>query len=94
MYKTVCLSLLTLTALLAQPAAYETCIGCHGKKGETNTMVSVSKPNTMSKSAIVEALKGYKAGTLNKYDKGSMMRGYASRLSNAQMQEIADFIGK
>ena len=83
------------TSLMAgKPASYNACMGCHGLKGEKNTMVPASKPNTMTKAEIVTSLKGYKAGTLNKYGKGGMMRGFAGRLSDAQMTEIAEYIGK
>jgi cytochrome c553 len=95
MKKIALIALLTSTALMAgKPASYNACIGCHGINGEKNTMAPASKPNTMTKAEIVTALKGYKAGTLNKYGKGAMMRGFASRLSDAQMQEIANYIGK
>lgn len=83
------------TAVMAgKPAAFNACMGCHGLHGEKNTMVPASKPNTLAKADIVAALKGYKAGTLNKYGKGAIMRGFASRLSDAQMTAIAEYIGK
>ncbi len=95
MKKLALIALLATTALMAgKPASYNACIGCHGMQGEKNTMAPASKPNTMSKAAVVAALKGYKAGTLNKYGKGAIMRGFASRLTDAQMTEIANFIGK
>ena len=95
MKKIALIALLTSTALMAaKPASYNACIGCHGIKGEKNTMAPASKPNMMKKADIVAALKGYKAGTTNKYGKGAIMRGFASRLSDAQMTEIANYIGK
>lgn len=95
MKKIALIALLASTALMAnKPASYNACIGCHGIKGEKNTMAPASKPNTMKKADIVAALKGYKAGTVNKYGKGAIMRGFASRLSDAQMTEIAEYIGK
>lgn len=88
-------ALLATSALMADmPAAYKSCVGCHGQKGEKNTMAPASKPNTMTKAEIVESLKGYKTGSVNKYGKGSMMRGFAAKLNDAQMEEIANYIGK
>ncbi len=94
MKKIALVALLASTALMAKPASYNACIGCHGMKGEKNTMAPQSKPNTLTKAEIVKALQGYKAGTLNKYGKGAIMRGFASRLTDAQMKEIADYLGK
>ena len=95
MKKIALIALLTSTALMAaKPASYNACIGCHGINGEKNTMAPASKPNTMKKADIIAALKGYKAGTVNKYGKGAMMKGFAARLTDAQMKEIADYIGK
>ena len=94
--KKVALALLIAgtAAMAAMPASYKGCIACHGTKGEKNTMVPKSKPNTMSKAAIIAALKGYKTGKTNTYGKGAIMRGQAARLSGAQMTEIANYIGK
>jgi cytochrome c len=80
--------------MAGKPASYNACIGCHGMNGEKNTLVPESKPNTLSKAEIVEALKGYKAGTLNKYGKGAMMKSFSARLTDDQMNEIAEYIGK
>ena len=70
------------------------CVGCHGKDGSKNTMVKTSKPNTMAKADIVKALHGYKAGTLNKYGKGMMMKNFAKNLTDAQITDISNAWGK
>ena len=91
MKKIVIASIATLALATASFAGVtSSCTGCHGAHGEKNTMVKESKPNTMSKADIVTALEGYKAGTLDKYGKGIMMKSFASRLTTDQMKEVAD----
>lgn len=82
---------LSSTLMAGAPAS---CNACHGADGSKNTMVKESVPNTMSKADIKAAMEGYKAGTLNKYGKGAVMKGQAGRLTDAQIQEIADAWGK
>ncbi|KIM09134.1 MAG: hypothetical protein KU28_00375 [Sulfurovum sp. PC08-66] len=82
------------SAFAAAPASYNACVGCHGAAGEKNTLVPASHPNALTKAEIVTSLQGYKAGTLNKYGKGAMMKSFASRLTDDQMKEIADYMGK
>ncbi len=81
-------------AFAAAPASYTTCKGCHGEHGEKNTMVPQSKPAEMTKAEVKAALEGYKAGTVNKYGKAMMMKGQVARLTPAQIDELANFIGK
>jgi cytochrome c len=49
--------------------------------------------NTMAKADIVAALNGYKDGTYGGPMKG-VMKGQVAGLSDADMQAIADMIGK
>ncbi|MBL0708259.1 MAG: cytochrome C [Sulfurimonas sp.] len=95
MRKIVIASLATLAlATASMAAAPSSCIGCHGANGEKNTMVKESKPNTMSKADIKTALAGYKAGTLNKYGKGAVMKGFAGRMTDAEVADTVDAWGK
>jgi cytochrome c553 len=48
----------------------------------------------MKKADIVKALNGYKAGTLNKYKKGALMKNFAKSLTTAQIKSIANSWGK
>lgn len=90
MKKIVIASIATLAIATSSFAgASAMCAGCHGKLGEKNTMVKESKPNTMSKADFIAAIAGYKAGTLNKYGKGNVMKSFSSRLSPAKLEEIA-----
>lgn len=94
---------LTITTLLvtglalsayAMPASYGKCVGCHGVKGERAFGSTPDKvPNKLTKVQVAEALKGYKDGSYGGPQK-MLMKGQALSLSDAQIQEIADYIGK
>lgn len=82
------------TALADGAALYTACVKCHGAQGEKEALGGKSRAiNTLSKSEIVTALQGYKAGTYGGQTKAIMSAPVAD-LSDAQMQEIADYIGK
>jgi cytochrome c553 len=84
----------SIAAISLSAGVPASCFGCHGKDGSKNTMVPSSKPNTMKKADIVKALNGYKAGTLNKYKKGALMKNFAKSLTTAQIKSIANSWGK
>ncbi len=66
------------------------CKSCHGIDGK---MKALGKSNPVAGSNTVDAdLKGYKAGTLNKHGMGSVMKGNASRLSEADIKAVAEYI--
>ena len=88
---TVAILALSSTLMAAVPAA---CNGCHGADGAKNTMVKESVPNSMKKADIVASLNGYKAGTLNKYGKGMMMKNFAKSLTDADIKAISEAWGK
>lgn len=95
MKKLAIASIAALTVSSALMAAVPaSCNGCHGADGSKNTMVPNSVPNKMAKADIDAALKGYQAGTLNKYGKGAMMVSFAKPLTADQIKEIADAWGK
>jgi len=71
-------------------AATAACVGCHGVNGEKNTMAPEAVPNKLSKEEMITALKGYKEGTLNKFGKGAIMKGFAGALDDAKMEAIAN----
>ncbi|MGB6018879.1 MAG: c-type cytochrome [Sulfurimonadaceae bacterium] len=74
-------------------AAYKKCAGCHGASGEKVALGKSKVISDMSKADIVVALKGYKDGTYGGPMKG-IMKGQVAALSDADMQAIADIIGK
>jgi len=67
------------------------CKSCHGADGK---MKALGKSNPVAGSKTVKAdLEGYKAGTLNKHGMGTVMKGNAAKLSDADMTAVASYIG-
>lgn len=91
---TLIVSGLACTAFADAAALYKRCATCHGANGEKAALGGKSMViKDMSKADIVSALKGYKAGTYGKAMKG-MMVGQVKSLSDADIQAIANLIGK
>ncbi|HHO42229.1 MAG TPA: c-type cytochrome [Epsilonproteobacteria bacterium] len=96
MKKIFTLSLFASTSfLLADPAVTyaSKCASCHGADGR--------KQVTHGESAVIagrnaattlQELQGYKAGTLNKYGMGGVMKNMVASLDDATMRELADYI--
>jgi len=69
------------------------CAGCHGANFEKKAMGVSKVVKDLTKADIVKALKGYKDGSYG----GSMktiMKGQAGGLSDAQIEAIANKVGK
>jgi cytochrome c-type protein NapB len=69
------------------------CAGCHGANFEKKAMGVSKVVKDLSKADIVKALKGYKDGSYGGAMKG-IMKGQAGPLSDAQIEAIANKIGK
>jgi len=85
-----------ITAILASAAfasPYAKCAGCHGQNGEKAALGKSKVIKDMSKAEIVAAMKGYKDGSYGGPMKG-LMKGQAASLTDADIQAIADQIGK
>ncbi|MCF6331196.1 MAG: c-type cytochrome [Sulfurimonas sp.] len=85
------LILSTVYVLSASPL-YKKCSACHGKKGEKASLNLTGAIAGIKSRDIVDMLKEYKAGTLNKYGFGKMMKGQTSKLSLEDMKEIGAYI--
>ncbi|ADG93552.1 putative cytochrome c [Arcobacter nitrofigilis DSM 7299] len=88
--------ILLLTSILACVAfanPFAKCVGCHGANGEKVALGKSKIIKDMTKAEIVTALKGYKDGTYGGPMKG-LMKGQVTSLSDADIQAIADKIGK
>ncbi|MCT7447390.1 MULTISPECIES: c-type cytochrome [Aliarcobacter] len=86
---------LSAFAFAAAPASYATCKACHGVKGEINVTTQSKSfvPANQTKENIVKALNGYKDGSYGGPMK-ALMKGYATRLSDADIKELAEYMGK
>jgi cytochrome c553 len=95
MKKVLLIAALSSVALFAADgkAIYDTqCKSCHGADGKMKAL-GKSAPLAGQSAAVVEKdLEGYKAGTLNKYGMGGVMKGNASKLSADDMKAVASYI--
>ncbi|MCB4777033.1 MAG: c-type cytochrome [Sulfurovum sp.] len=81
------------TLLMADGAAlFAKCAGCHGQKGEKKALGKSAVIQGQSAAKTVEALKGYKAGTLNTHGMGKLMKGQVASMSDADIKAVADYI--
>ena len=81
------------TLLMADGAAtYAKCVGCHGGNGEKKALGKSAVIAGQDAAKTVEQLKGYKAGTLNVYGMGGLMKGQVASMDDAAIQAVADHI--
>ena len=79
-------------AKVEAPASYKACEACHGKDGKTKALGKSAIIAGQSKEDITTKLNGYKAGTLNVTGMGSLMKGQVSKLTDANIEEIATYL--
>jgi len=86
----------TAISLMAADGAalYKKCAGCHGVKGEKKALGKSAPIAGWDKAKIVEALKGYKAGSRNIYGMGGLMKGQVASYSDADIEAVAEYISK
>jgi len=95
MKKIIVLSLLLGSLSFADNHAsslYEKCMGCHGLNGEKFALNKSQAISSMSEEEILEALKGYKNKSLNKYGLGNLMAGMVQNLSDEDLVSLSKFI--
>ncbi len=85
----------TMSLMAADGAAlYKKCAGCHGIKGEKKALGKSAHIGGWEKDKLVEALKGYKAGTRNVYGMGTLMKGQVSSYSDSDIEAVSEYISK
>jgi cytochrome c len=77
----------------AAPAKEATCRACHGVEGAKPIVPNYPKLNGQNKAYIVSALNAYKKGN-RAGGLAGMMKGIASSLSDAEMNELAEYYSK
>jgi cytochrome c len=77
------------------PASYVSCKACHGVKGEVNTTTQSKShvPANLSKADIEKSLHGYKDGSYGGAMK-AIMKGQVAKLTDDQIKELANYMGK
>ena len=95
MRKQLSILLLSGVATLAMAdgaALFKKCGICHGEQGQKRSL-NVSKVIAGWKAEdVVEALKAYKEKSRNQYGFGNMMGGQATKLTDEQMREVAEYV--
>ncbi|MDD2780066.1 c-type cytochrome [Sulfuricurvum sp.] len=92
--KTIVLLLVgTVTLSIADGASvFQRCIACHGEVGEKKSLGVSEIIAGWKEERVIERLKMYKAGKFNQYGFGNMMSGQATKLSDAEMKEVAYYV--
>jgi cytochrome c553 len=91
MKKIILGTLLGAAALFA--ANYAPCASCHGAKGEKPALGKSQVIQGWSVEKTVASLKGYQDGTYGGAMKG-LMKGQVAKLSDADIQDLAEQISK
>ncbi len=85
----------TVTLAMADGAEiFKKCAVCHGDHAHKKSLNVSAVIAGWDADKIVERLHAYKAGKLNQYGFGNMMGGQATKLSEKEMREVAEYISK
>ena len=71
---------------------YAKCAACHGADGKRKALGKSAAIAGMSKEELVKKLQGYKAGSLNLYGMGALMKAQVSGLGQKDIEALADYI--
>ena len=89
--KKIVLSALVVAATAASlsAASFAACAACHGAKGEKPALGKSEIIKGWPEAKTIEALNGYKAGTLNVHGMGALMKGQVVKLADADIADLA-----
>lgn len=73
-------------------AVYKKCIACHGAKADTSYLNKVPALKSVAAAERLELMKGYKAGTINNFNMGGVMKGQMASLSEEDMAAVNEYI--
>jgi len=68
------------------------CASCHGVDGKRKALGKSRAIAGMKREEILKKLEDYKAGTLNQYGMGVLMKGQVAGLSEKEMEALASYI--
>ena len=77
------------TAAYLLAGCFTACAACHGANGEKAALGKSEIIKGWPEAKTIEALNGYKAGTLNVHGMGAVMKGQVVKLSDADIADIA-----
>lgn len=93
MKKIILGTIITASMLTLNAANYGACAGCHGQKGEKKALGKSAAIQGWDVNRTVAALQGYKDGSYGASMKG-LMKGQVARLSDEDIQQLAEQISK
>lgn len=73
-------------------AAYAKCVGCHGANGEKVALGKSAVITGQDAAKTIKQLNEYKAGTLNLYGMGALMKGQVVSMDDATIKAVAEYI--
>lgn len=71
---------------------FKKCVACHGAKAEKSYLNKIPVLTTLDPNGMVENMKKYKAGELNLFKMGAVMKGQMASLSEEDMQNVVAYI--
>jgi cytochrome c len=82
------------TSLMAADGAalYAKCVACHGANGEKPGLGKSAVIAGQDAAKTIEQLNAYKAGTLNQYNMGALMKGQVAGMSDADIKAVSEYI--
>ncbi|WP_373071357.1 cytochrome c [Sulfurimonas sp.] len=77
---------------LTPEEVFKKCAICHGDAGQKKSLGVSKHIAGMKAEEVIKILKQYRAGERNTYNYGSMMQGQATKLTDKQMDDVAEYI--
>ena len=71
---------------------YEKCMGCHGRNGEKFALGKSKVIGGENKEALLYQLEEYKAGRLNQYGMGGLMKGQVIELTSSELELLSEYV--
>ena len=82
----------TSTPNVSEKHIYAVCKGCHGANGEKKALGKSTVITGQDVAKTITQLNGYKAGTLNQYGMGGLMKGQVASMDEATIKAVAEYI--
>ena len=86
--------LIAVIAVSANDLAYEKCAGCHGANGEMQALGKSKIIGGQDVNLTIKQLTSYKAGTLNKYGLGGLMRAQTYNMTGEEIKLMSKYISE
>jgi cytochrome c len=78
-----------VSATYLSAASFAACATCHGANAEKAALGKSAIIKGWDEAKTIASLNGYKAGTLNVYGMGAVMKGQTAKLNDADIADLA-----